>query len=118
MIIVDFIFVQMKHLHWKTFIFFLCSLLFLYVACSDGDHSGDVDLTGYVEAQALITNKILGRVTRYGVQQHRYSLRIQQQEGETTLRSNVQLSGNHEIDDTLTILYHPQDNHKPIVLKQ
>ncbi len=55
----------MKHLHWKTSIFFLCSLLFLYVACSDGDQSGDVDLTGYVEAQALITNKILVNKIRY-----------------------------------------------------
>lgn len=94
------------------------SLSVWYTSCSGTDLQDDVDLTGYVEAQALITNKILGRVTRYGMQQHRYSLRIQQQDGETTLRSNVQLSGDHQVDDVITILYHPTDSSKPVVLKQ
>ncbi|MFV0353437.1 MAG: hypothetical protein ACK5JF_14205 [Oscillospiraceae bacterium] len=77
-----------------------------------------INTEGYLEATATITAVFPARITRYGAKQPRYDIKYKNEKGEEQTKFRCELGGGLAVNDTITILYDPNNKGADIVRKQ
>lgn len=69
----------------------------------------------YQPVTATITDKLAGRVSRYGAKPTRYHISFKTKDGKEHFASNVELGANMSPGDTVTVYYNPADPEEDVV---
>jgi hypothetical protein len=92
---------------WLGAIFIIISIVYTCCSYFKKDSETDIKYKNYVEAKAVIDEKMPVRITRYGAKQARYNITIIAANGEKIRRFNCELGGNHNEKDSITVYYDP-----------
>ncbi|EDM35113.1 hypothetical protein PBAL39_16566 [Pedobacter sp. BAL39] len=87
------------------------SLSLVYSGCSyfNNDEEDNINAMKYIEAKAVVNQKMPERVTRYGAKQARYNITIIDPDGKGIPRYNCELGGSHALNDTVVVYYDPNE---------
>lgn len=71
----------------------------------------------YQPVTATITDKLAGRVSRYGAKPTRYHISFKTKDGKEHFASDVELGANLNPGDTITVYYNPANPEDDVVLR-
>ena len=75
------------------------------------------DTEGYLTATATVRVVYPARITRTYVKQPRYDIQFTDQTGNEQKRFRCELGGGYKVNDTVSILYHPDKPEADVVVK-